>query len=123
MSCPRPRSWPVTAQHLGVVRLSQFSTWLEENCHSLGSHTWETVTVTVTVQHLGVVTLSHTATLIKENTRHLIVHLEKEANWLKIQRKSQISCTFGERAEFGDEANFPKNHAFSLRSTHFLENA
>ena len=68
MSCPRPRSWPVTAQHLGVVRLSQFSTWLEENCHSLGSHTCETVTVTVTVQHLGLVTLSHTATLINKNT-------------------------------------------------------
>ena len=33
------------------------------------------------------------------NTRHLIVHSKKGRNWLYIQRKSQISCKFGERAE------------------------
>ncbi len=34
-----------------------------------------------------------------ERIRHLIVHLEKEPTWLLIQRKSQISCKFGESAE------------------------
>ena len=30
------------------------------------------------------------------HTRHLIVCLEKEQNWLLIQRKSQIACKFRE---------------------------
>ena len=32
-------------------------------------------------------------------SRHLKVHSEKEPNWLLIQRKSHITCKFGDRAK------------------------
>ena len=46
-----------------------------------------------------ITTTQHTIPEV-QHIKDLIVHSEEEPKWLYIQRKSQISCKFRERAEF-----------------------
>ena len=60
---------------------------------------------------LGSIVIQHDPGIARDRQiRHLIVHLEKELNWQKIQRKSQIYCKFGERSKLAvlseKEANY-----------------
>ena len=56
----------------------------------------------------------------KLHNRHLIVHSEKETNWLRIQRKSQIGCKFRERAELSVHLKKVSNYLSILRQSSFV---
>ena len=62
-----------------------------DHSHRNGSHLQKQITAT-DMDQTAVVQFTRVYC-----NRHLIIHLEKEPNKLYIQRKSQISCKFGER--------------------------